>query len=95
MLRRDPVFGPFSAGTKKTSSATRGLTCCIVRYAEIELTMYDSLPATSAWLLDAGFQAKTSFVIASSNRPFMYVTAATVSGESRMTCSRSSWIAPP
>ena len=57
--------------------------------------MYDSFPPTSAWLLDAGVQAKTSLVIASSNSPFMYVTAATVSGELRITCSFASWMAPP
>ena len=55
-----------------------GWCSCAVRQAEIELTMYDSLPATRPWLFDAAFQENTSLVIVSLNSRAMNSTAATV-----------------
>src|SRR5690606_17619800 len=87
--------GPRSAGTKNVSSATSGLVSWAVRHAEIELTMYDRLPATRPWLLEAAFQAKTSSVMVFSYSRFMYSSASMVSGELSTTRSFSSWTEAP
>src|SRR4051794_28755236 len=81
------VCGPRSAGTKKMSSAICVLVPIAVRHAEIELRMYDALPAIRAWLLDAGTQEKTSLVSACFHSLVMYATAATVASELMTTFS--------
>src|SRR6266511_4432734 len=62
--------GPFSAGTKKMSSATGRWLSCAVRYAEMELRMYEVARAFSAWLFEAAFQLSTAGFIPASNSRF-------------------------